>query len=234
MKSIKKESIALLGLSVFLMGCPGPGPEPPIPPSTENQAPSVPALVFPTDGGDCTNIALELKWNPAADPEGDPVSYVVEVATSGDFSPVLFSATTTEAQRSFDLEKGTVYHWRVRAEDNKGNKSTHSLVHTFFTEPEAAVNHVPQVPEIEAPALGATVTGDSAELKWKVGDSDGDPLRSHLYFGTENPPPSLRDNLETTTEQVTVQAGKTYHWRIVVKDDKGGVAIGPVWNFTVE
>ncbi|MEK6155565.1 fibronectin type III domain-containing protein [Flavobacteriaceae bacterium 3-367] len=239
MKSTKKRHIALWGLCMVLfMGCGGGGEDPPVvpptPPPTENQAPSVPALVFPTNGGDCTNISLELKWNPATDPEGDPISYVVEIATSGNFSPVLFSATTSEAARSFDLEKGTAYHWRVRARDNKGNESAHSPVHTFFTEPEAAVNHVPQVPEIVSPALGATVREDSAEMKWKVGDSDNDPLRSHLYFGTENPPPSHRDNLETTTEEVTVEVGKAYYWRIVVRDDKGGVAIGPVWSFRVE
>ncbi len=55
-----------------------------------------------------------------------------------------------------------------------------------------------------------------------------------IYFGESNPPQLVAENLEVSMLDVQIEAGKTYHWRVIAKDNQQGVAIGRVWNFRAE
>lgn len=201
-------------------------------PFITNQAPVAPSLVFPTNNLSCTNFNLELDWTTVLDPDKDAVEYIIDITTSSNFSVVLFTKTTSQTKHNFTLEKGMNYFWRVKARDTKGNESDYSNTQTFYTEPEAGVNSVPSVPAVISPALGDTISGSMVNLDWNTTDADGDALVFDVYFGDVNPPPLFAQNRSTSALNVSIFANKIYYWRVVAKDDKQGVAIGQVWNFS--
>lgn len=200
-------------------------------PDTENNIPSIPGLIFPTNNLECTNFNLVFEWSRIIDIDGDAIAYKIDLAYDNTFSNILFSITTSEPTWTFNLEKGTTYFWRVKAIDSEQNESQYSEVQSFFTEPDAGVNTIPYGPEIISPALRATVSGSTATLDWNAIDIDQDPLLFDVYFGETNPPSLVAENIEVSTFDVAVSANKTYYWRVVVKDDQQGVAIGRVWDF---
>lgn len=233
MKSIKLY-ITLLNITL-LFSCRGnddgavaPGP------ISENEAPAIPDLVFPANNETCTNFNLEFDWDTVSDPDGDEVSYVIEIATDSNFTTVLFTAVTAETIRTFTLEKGVTYFWRVKARDTNDNESEYSETQSFFTEPDASVNTIPLAPELISPSIGAQLSGSTITLDWNATDTDGDALLYDVYFGDTNPPPLFSENINTSTLEVAVSTSTVYYWRIVVKDNHQSATIGQVWNFRTE
>lgn len=197
----------------------------------ENTIPTIPNPIFPINNLTCTNFNLKLEWGVVVDADFDDIAYQIDIALDNSFTNVLFSIVTSEPNWVFNLEKGTTYFWRVKAIDSEQNESEYSEVQSFFTEPEAGVNTIPYAPEIVSPALRETVSGSAITLDWNATDADQDPLLFDVYFGETNPPARVAENIEASTFDVNIAANKTYYWRIVVKDDQQGVAIGRVWEF---
>ncbi|GAA4279142.1 fibronectin type III domain-containing protein [Aquimarina mytili] len=233
MKSVKLY-IAVIGITL-LFSCSGDDDGAVSPGSVSgNEAPVTPSLVFPINNETCTNFDLELDWNIATDPDGDVVSYVVEIAGDNNFNTVVFTTTTTSTQTIFTLEKGTTYYWRVKARDSEGNESAFSEPQSFVTEPDAGLNTIPTVATLVSPSLGATLSGSTVDLEWAASDADGDALSYDLYFGDTNPPILFAENLDTNTINVSVSPDTIYYWRVTVKDTNQGATIGQVWNFRTE
>jgi len=203
-------------------------------PVLQNEAPTTPKLVFPTDNLTCTSDALEFTWNTATDTDGDELSYVIEVAAEDSFTTILFTAVTTEASKTFTLLKGVTYYWRVKARDDKGSDSTYSATQSFFTEPEASINSLPSVPEVIAPGLGDRVSGSTVTLDWDASDADNDALVYDVYFGTSASPVLIEENLTVSELEVSVSSNTIYYWRVVVKDTQQNATMGQLWNFRTE
>ena len=93
-------------------------------------------------------------------------------------------------------------------------------------------NNLPSQPESPAPANGALNQNTNSTLSWSCTDPDGDPLTYDVYFGTTNNPPLAGSN-QTNTNYNPGQLDKntTYYWKIVAKDNQGGVTEGSVWSF---
>ncbi len=196
--------------------------------------PSLPNLIFPGNNLICTNFNLEFQWETSEAFNRNTVTYFIDIAQDETFENILFTANTSQTSIVFNLEKGTTYFWRVKAIDNKGYESRYTPAQTFFTEPEAGVNAIPNSPVAIAPVAGSTVSGSQTTLDWNATDNDGDPLVFDVYFGESNPPQLVAENLEVSMLDVQIEAGKTYHWRVIAKDNQQGVAIGRVWNFRAE
>ncbi len=224
--------IILLSL-LFLFSC-GGSDDGGVLPSVLNEAPGVPKLVFPTNNLVCTNFNLEFDWDAAIDSNGDAISYTIEIAENDSFATIVFTQNTSQTTNIFNLEKGTTYFWRVKAMDNIGNESAYTAIQTFFTEPDAGVNIVPNTASVVNPTLGERVSGTTITLDWDATDGDNDPLTFDLYFGDTNPPVLFAEGVDATALDVTVFPDTIYYWRVVVKDDKAGVTIGQVWNFRTE
>ncbi|GAA4277601.1 hypothetical protein [Aquimarina mytili] len=199
-----------------------------------NEALVAPGLVFPTQNLTCTNFNLEFTWNSISDPEGDDISYIIDISTDNNFGSISFTAVTTEALQAFTLEKGVTYYWRVKARDSEGNESDYSTTQSFFTEPDAGINTIPYAPTAVTPLDGATPTGNTVSLAWDTTDADGDTLVYDVYFGETNPPQLTTENITTTNFDVSVASDTQYYWRVVVKDSNQGTTIGQVWNFRTE
>ncbi len=230
-----KKYIFTLVLSTLLWSCGGSGGSDSPDPEPVNNAPNAPTLKYPTNNLLCIDNTIDFEWNAATDPDGDNVSYQVQIAKDNQFTDIVQSISNTSTTRTISLDKGVAYYWRVSAKDTKNLSSSYSSVNSFYTEGEGVSNYLPFSPEIIAPTLNATVTESSAILEWNASDVDNDPLSFDVYFGTSKTPSTIvSENQTAKTFSVDVSNSKTYYWKVVVKDDKGGETIGQIWNFKTD
>jgi len=236
MKKYLYISLVLL-ISTSLSFCGGSGgddPTPPIP--TPNNKPSIPSLASPTDNQLCIDVTVSFQWNAATDPDGDLIKYELQLATDNQFTQNVnneLNITTNSIQLA--LEKGVAYYWRVKAIDSKGATSSYSSTFSFYTEGDGVSNHLPFSPSIVAPNLNEVVQTTAVTLQWDAIDVDNDPLTFDVYFDTVNPPITIvSENQTTKTFDVALESSKNYYWKVVVKDDKVGVTIGPIWGFKTD
>jgi len=231
-----KKHIYILVLTAFLWSCGGSGGDTPDPdPIPENKAPSVPSLVYPSANLLCIDNTINFSWNASTDPDGDTVSYEIQIAKDNQFTQIVQSVSNSSTTRTISLDKGVAYYWRVSAKDSKNKSSSFSSANSFYTEGEGVSNYLPFSPEVISPTLNDVITGTSATLEWNASDVDNDPLTYDVYFGTVNPPTATVSTNQTTKTYSVDLNGKTdYYWKIVVKDDKGGETLGQVWNFKTD
>lgn len=226
----------LIYLGIILFSCSGSddSPTPNPPPTPKNVAPTTPVLLTPSDGQLCTDNPLDFSWNVATDADGDGVSYEVQTATNSDFSESIQTEITSSTTTNFSLIKGVAYYWRVRSKDTKSNYSNYSSVRKYYSEGEGITNHLPFTPALVGPALNGTISDATTNLEWTASDVDGDPLTYDVYFGDSSPPALVLENSHGNIHSVNINPLTTYYWKIVVKDDNGGQAIGQIWSFISE
>lgn len=201
-------------------------------PETENNVPTTPRLLYPTDKLLCTDTQLNLQWSVATDQDNDIITYDLEVATDVDFTQVVHEISGTAITQSLTFERGVVYYWRVAATDGL-NSSDYSSVFRFYTEGDASQNHLPSGPELVKPLMGAVVNSGIVTLEWVANDVDTtDNLTYDVYFGnSENPIEKVGDNTSSTSMTVNINTSENYYWKVVVKDNNGGETIGQIWSF---
>ncbi|MFV8377079.1 hypothetical protein [Flavobacterium sp. LB1P71] len=228
MKIKKFIYVAVIGF--LLISC-GGGDDPV--PTPKNEAPTAPILVAPANNKLCVDNLVSFQWNVSTDSNNDPITYEIQVAKDNQFLQIVKTFEGPANSQNILLEKGVAYYWRVKATDNKSLSSDYSSVYNFYTQGEAVVNHLPFSPELVQPVLNTVLNTATATLKWKASDVDvNDILVFDVYFGADNPPISkVSENLVTNTLNVPVVPLKEYYWKVVVKDGKGGEAIGQTWKF---
>jgi hypothetical protein len=234
---MKMKHTFILGLIILLFSCGGSGDDeinPTPAPNSENMEPTVPNLIAPEDGLLCTDNPLSFSWSTATDPQGDSITYEIQVATNNSFSSNLQSNTSSGTTTNFTLLKGVAYYWRVRAKDNKNNSSSYSTIRKYYTEGEGVSNYLPYAATLIKPELNTTIIENSTSLEWSSSDVDNDPLIYDIYFGNVNPPPLVEENSAATNYTVTLETNTIYYWKINTKDDQEGKAIGQVWSFQTQ
>ncbi len=55
-----------------------------------------------------------------------------------------------------------------------------------------------------------------------------------VYFGVSENPPLRASGVLTDQLGVSVTAGKTYYWKVVVRDEKGASNESDIWRFSVK
>lgn len=228
-----KKFLAILAISTVLISCGGGGgggdDPPPPPPPVANRAPSTPTQSTPTNNQLCIDNVVQFNWNSSSDPDGDAVSYELQIATDNQFGQNLQTKTSSSTSTSVTLNKGVAYYWRIRAKDSKNAFSSYSSTFSFYTEGDGEGNHLPFSPDIVTPALNSVVQQATTTLEWTASDVDNDPLTFDVFFDTVNPPTTkVGDNQSETSLNVDLASSLNYYWKVVVKDDKGGVTIGQV------
>lgn len=231
--------LALISFGLSSCGGGGGGDDPaptPTPTPATNIAPSIPTLVYPTNNLLCIDNQLNFQWNAATDPENDAITYQIQVATDNTFTQIKDTQAVSATSRTISLEKGIAYYWRVKATDSKSASSSYSTVFNFYTEGDGQTNHLPFSPELVSPTLNEVVKTTTATLQWNGSDTDTtDNLTYDVYFDTINPPTTVVSSNQTTASfDVNLSATTDYYWKIVVKDGKGGEAIGQIWNFKTD
>lgn len=233
-----KKLLNIIVLSVLVLSCGGGGSDDPTPTPqpTVNKAPSAPTQSAPTNNLLCIDNTVSFEWTASTDPDGDTVSYEIQIATDNQFTENLKTNTSSSTSTSVSLDKGVAYYWRVRAKDSKNATSSYSSTFNFYTEGTGESNHLPFSPDVVKPTLNSIVQDATVTLEWTASDVDtSDTLTFDLYFDTVNPPTTkVSENQSETTYNQALESSKNYYWKVVVKDDKGGVAIGQVWGFKTD
>ena len=70
-------------------------------------------------------------------------------------------------------------------------------------------------------------------LEWRAKDPDGDPVTFDVYIGdTPDNLEKVAENLKTSSYKPEgLSPGKTYYWKVVVKDDKGASVESDIYSF---
>jgi len=199
-----------------------------------NQPPSVVQLIYPSENLLCIENTIVFDWSDATDPENDNIQYNLLVASDRAMSNIVENRTISASQLSITLSKAQAFYWTVSALDVNNNQGTTSDTFAFFTKGEGNVNYAPFTSALLTPENNSQVNQGSVNLTWDAADSNaGDTLIYEVYLG-ENATLVLQDDaIPTKSYTVTVESGKTYSWRVDVKDQNGAKSIGQVWSFTV-
>lgn len=232
-----KTIICILVMSCVICSCGGDdGIENEIPPIVENKTPSIPSQIYPENNDLCIDNEVNFQWNPSTDEDGNPISYIVDVAKTASFSPLEYSKTSSSTAVTISLEKGMVYFWRVKAVDSKNAESNYSTTNQFYAEGEGIVNHLPFSPDISSPELNSIISSDSTTLEWNSTDVDADDnLVYDVYFDSVEPPVTkISENQSANSLVVSLTGATTFYWKIVVKDGQGGQTIGQTWHFSTD
>lgn len=84
------------------------------------------------------------------------------------------------------------------------------------------------------PATGATGISASPTLSWIQSNPDNIPISFDVFIGTtNNPTTKFVSNLTASSTILSARdAGTTYYWKIIAKDNFGNSTTGPIWSFT--
>ncbi len=101
--------------------------------SEHNDPPSVPILNNPSDTRQATTTTPVFSWAPSTDPEGQPISYEIEVrGSAGIVVGTVTGVTGTLTSIAAELTNCATYSWRARATDVSGASSEFSPDNTFI------------------------------------------------------------------------------------------------------
>ena len=206
-------------------------------PEPENSLPTVPTKVYPLNNTLCIDNAINFEWNASTDSDGDNISYKVEVSENASFSNIIETqSVSNNTSVVITLEKGLSFFWRLKAIDSKDGESNFSEVSQFLTEGEGESNHLPFIPILVSPKLESIISGTSTTLSWIATDADNDALTFDVYLDTNTKPNTKvsENQTATTFEATALNPETTYYFKVVVKDDRGGVTVGQVWSFITD
>ena len=193
--------------------------------------PPVFSNVYPQNGAVNRPLNLILQWH-AEDVDGDDVSYDLYFGTSENL--VLLKGNTKDEFYQFgisgniNLDYNTTYYWKVVARDGRGGRVDTGLMR-FTTQLEE--NENPVVNYLWPPD-GAQISSYSVTLQWNANDPNGDTISYDIYFGDNPNPPLFVSNHSGRSYKINgLLPNKTYYWKIVAKDSRGGITYGDVWSF---
>ncbi|MEM8763845.1 MAG: hypothetical protein AAGD88_08535 [Bacteroidota bacterium] len=196
-------------------------------------------LVFPENNSICTEGTIlsdtesevTFEWSEAV--TGD--SYLVRLTdlTTGNTENIQSDAV----QMPIILKRGNPYTWRVVTLMNASGNSAESETGSFYNAGPGIDSYVPFPATILSPEMGQTFPANrsSVNLSWTGADLDNDIANYDVYFGTVSPPELFLENLiENRLDDITVQSGNTYYWRILTRDAQGNASKTVIFTFEVE
>ena len=197
------------------------------------------SLVFPENNSICTEGSVlsdtesevTFEWSKAV--TGD--SYLVRLT---DLSTGTTENIQSDAlQMPIVLKRGNPYSWRVVTLMNASGNSAESETGSFYNAGPGVDSYVPFPATILSPEMAETFPANtsSVNLSWTGADLDNDILNYDVYFGTVSPPNLFLENyVENRLEDISVQSGNTYYWRILTRDTQGNASKTVIFTFEVE
>ncbi|WP_010136723.1 fibronectin type III domain-containing protein [Ochrovirga pacifica] len=163
------------------------------------------------------------------------VTYEIELATDKKFTQTVDSQASIATNKiQLSLQKASTYYWRVKA-IGKTSESEYSSVFQFYTQGDAVTNHLPQTPTLTSPQLNQVLSDGSLSLSWSCVDKDvNDILVYDVFLGTDSEELELVSENQSASKFTTSLEANTYYWRIIAKDNNGGMALSTIWSFNVQ
>ncbi|MEX1309976.1 MAG: Calx-beta domain-containing protein, partial [Candidatus Sulfomarinibacteraceae bacterium] len=214
--------------------------------SIGEQTPGAPTLNAPVWGASEPTVRPVLVIDNAVDHQSDPMTYEYQVFDDAGLTSIVAQVPavaggidTTSWTVDVDLLPDTQYWWRCRATDDSAHTGPWMDTATFFVQ---LSNHPPTVPELLAPANGATLPDLSARLTWLEStdpDADaGDYIDSYRVQVDDDPSftsPEIDQSGITLTEAsgaLSVSLSELsgsgalvtetrYYWQVAARDNNG-------------
>ncbi len=218
---------AVLGAMLLTVSCGNDGNGPT---ATEEEPPRAPADLYVME---TSSTSISIAWRDLTEEE---TGFRIERSTGG---PGAFAQRDTVPRditlyADTDVVAGQTYYYRVRSYVRSNSYDP--------TDPvwgTATTNRSPTVPTSpEPPDQGSGIEEGAILLRWICDDADsGDQLSYDVYFG------QIRNDLDliaggwTETELAVAEPvvlNAAYFWRVIVRDPKGAMKIGPVWAFNTK
>ena len=193
----------------------------------QNEPPSVPFYLAPTDGAVNVIVNTNLSWS-CSDPEGQPLTFDVYLGTNPS-PPLVANNLSSPSYRPAAQSYVTKYWWRVVARDATGLETSGP---TFSYTTNSSIP--PTAPSDPLPANNTENVPINTTLSFVSSDPDYQPHNIDVYFGTTSFPALVASHVDLP--DMTYHPGgllqlTTYRWRIVARDPYGSETSGPLWTF---
>ena len=169
-----------------------------------------------------------LSWSAAVDPDGDAVTYELDLSTSPASLAPVQTSTATGFNLSFQL--GTTYYWQVVARDGFGGV-TLSGIQSFLP---VFLNHAPTAPANQSKTGTSAYHGFAPTQSFFWGsstDPDGDPFTYSLAYGTDSSHLTLISSA-TLGLTLPIPLNTGFFYSIVATDIYGASSASPLnWVF---
>lgn len=232
-------SLILSSLVIISFSCGGDDSgevEPPPPPPPPVVEPTPATLVFPEENSEClestnsteTESLVDFQWDAGLDTD----SYVLTITDleTGKYETHPTSATNKEVW----IKRGNPYSWFVKSKSSKTTKTATSPIWKFYNAGDGTVTYAPFPAELVSPLLSKIITTSTVTLDWSATDVDNDIENFDVFFGTtEDPSLFQSDVTDSVLNDVVVEDGKKYYWKIKTKDSSGNISISELFYFTV-
>jgi hypothetical protein len=198
--------------------------------------PGIAGLIFPEQNAIClsadvlsaTESNVIFKWSVTDHTENYEL-YIKNLLTN-----MVINKIIKANQLPVTLLRNTPYSWYVVSRSSGSLVSSTSAVWKFYNAGASIVSHIPFPADLISPAFGQKLTGPIIKLTWSGSDVDNDIQGYDVYFGSNATPPLHAGNIkETSLNNLPVQAGNTYYWRITTTDQKSNQSSSETFQFTV-
>jgi len=101
--------------------------------------------------------------------------------------------------------------------------------------PERKTNTPPSEPFSPNPSNGQSGVSTNMEFSWSCSDAENDSLHYDFYLGINATPTLVASGLTSPSYKAAIlNENLIFNWKVVAKDNYGGVKEGPIWSFQTE
>jgi hypothetical protein len=193
--------------------------------------PTAPVATTPTEGEFIIEYRPRLAWDPATDPNGDVLTYEVELHEDASMNSLVLAVDDIQGlswNTTTNLDENAEYHWRVRAHDGY-TFGAWSNVLWFFVD---VSNQAPEPPVLLWPIDSETVAELQPSPEWATAvDPDRDPVTYDIRVTDDNgvllTQASVGGERETWALDITLDEDSWYRWAVRAVDDE---ALAGAWS----
>jgi hypothetical protein len=221
--SSKAEGMAILDLDILSGSS--------LPPNPRNQLPLAASNPFPANLTEELGTDIVFRWT-GQDPDNDPLTYDLLIATQGADLKVVASNLTESSYRIPSLSRDQVYFWKVVSRDIYDAVSPEPAIWQFKT--GVGDNASPYQPKNPVPEDLSINQLPSLRFTWTGGDPDPDDTVTYSFYISSDPTQleMVTTTRDTSHEIVGLDLGTTHYWQIIAADNRGRETPGPVWRFS--